>query len=466
MLINPKDITIPLDRQRGEIDEESIDSLANSILRIGQIHPIIVREVDVGLELVVGETRLRACLKLEREVEVSLKTPTDLESKVMELEENVKRSDLEWRREVKAYGDLHSLYSTLHENWSVEKTAECLSVKDRWVYVVLTVFKHLSNSALNDCSGIKHAYSVLQTIANRQAVQLVGSIADVGFGLFNPPAPILPTPETSPPRNLTPGFLDLSINNPPELPIREVENTPNERVPTEDRKSNPIIAANFIDWIAGYSGPKFNLIHVDFPYDVQWDSYAFSASGAKDLDYKGSGTYWQLLGALTANLDKIASYQSHIMFWFSMEHYQDTLNQLEAAGLFVVRKPLIWFKSDNTGIIPGGGIYPRNVYETAFLCSRGKRPVSKGLANVYSAPTPSNPIHPSQKSEPMLRHFFSMLVDDTTDFFDPTCGSGAALLAADSLGARSVFGLDLDESYVTTALAALNTARTLRRIAR
>lgn len=470
MLVDPKEIKIPSDRQRGEISQEAIDSLAASIERIGQIHAITVRHSSDGLELVVGETRLRACLKLNRQVEISLKAPSDLESKVMELEENVKRSDLEWRREAKAYGDLHRLYSELHPDWSVEKTAECLSVKDRWVYTVLTVYKNLNNTALNDCSGIKHAYSVLQSIANRQTVQLVGSIADVGLNLFTPtPAPASDSkiPEISP-SDTGPGLSDSIPDN--NVPIC-LDRDEIKQVSVEDRKlAEPlrpaIIQADFISWISTYAGPKFNLIHIDFPYDAQWDSYSLSVSGTKDLDYKGSGSYWQLLEALTTNLDRIASYQSHIMFWFSMEHYQDTLNKLEAVGLFVIKKPLIWFKSDNAGIIPSGGIYPRNVYETAFLCSRGKRPVSKGLANVYSAPTPANPIHPSQKSEPMLRHFFSMLVDNTTDFLDPTCGSGAAVLAADSLGTRSVLGLDLSQSYVDVALAALNTARTLRRITR
>jgi DNA modification methylase len=149
-----------------------------------------------------------------------------------------------------------------------------------------------------------------------------------------------------------------------------------------------------------------------------------------------------------------------------MEFYEQTRLALEVAGLTVHRHPLVWFKSDNSGIVPGrDNQYTRRVYETAFLCSRGRRPLVKTLANLYSAPNPSNPIHPTQKSEPMLRHFFSMLVDENTDVFDPTCGSGSALRAAESLGARRTLGLELNPDYAKRANQTTISARGMRKAA-
>jgi len=40
-----------------------------------------------------------------------------------------------------------------------------------------------------------------------------------------------------------------------------------------------------------------------------------------------------------------------------------------------------------------------------------------------------------------------MFVDENTTLLDPTCGSGSALRAAESLGARHVLGLEKDEEY-------------------
>jgi DNA modification methylase len=62
----------------------------------------------------------------------------------------------------------------------------------------------------------------------------------------------------------------------------------------------------------------------------------------------------------------------------------------------------------------------------------------------------------------MLRFFLSMLVDETTTMFDPTCGSGAALRAAEDLGAKLILGLELDPNYASTANAKTLQARVLR----
>lgn len=203
-----------------------------------------------------------------------------------------------------------------------------------------------------------------------------------------------------------------------------------------------------------YTGPKFNLIHCDFPYDIRYDSYAKSITSTQD-DYDFSG-FWPLADALVENIDKIFSYSGHIMFWFSMKFYSETKRKLEEIpGLFVHDHPLVWLKSDNTGIIPGrDNAFPRRIYETAFLCTRGRKPLVKSLANAYAAPTARDPIHPSQKPEPVLRFFFGALVDVTTDFLDPTAGSGSSVRAAESCKARRSVGIELNEAYAKAAESA------------
>ena len=62
----------------------------------------------------------------------------------------------------------------------------------------------------------------------------------------------------------------------------------------------------------------------------------------------------------------------------------------------------------------------------------------------------------------MLRHFFSMFVDETTSMLDPTCGSAASLRAAEDLGAKSVLGLELDPNYAKAANTRTLQARVLR----
>ena len=137
-----------------------------------------------------------------------------------------------------------------------------------------------------------------------------------------------------------------------------------------------------------------------------------------------------------------------------MSCYEQTKQKLQQIpNIQIIDHPLIWFKTDGAMIAPGAQtrLYPKHAYETAFLCIRGKRPLIKVLSNTYAAPHTSKPIHPSQKPEPVLNHFFQMFVDETTDVFDPTCGSGASIRSAITTGARSTTGLEIDPNFFELA---------------
>ena len=225
-----------------------------------------------------------------------------------------------------------------------------------------------------------------------------------------------------------------------------------------------ILNTSFLTWAPVYTGPKFNLIHCDFPYGIKFTGgYGQEEDGIKYESTEDG--YWALVDCLCTNLSRIASYSSHLVFWFSMNFYAETKRRLESAGLKVQDHPLIWYKSDGQGIVPGRNEYPRRIYETAFLCSLGKRPLVKMFDNTFACPRAQNGIHPSTKPEPMLRYFFSGLIDSTTDMLDPTCGGATALRAAEDVGARSILGLELDSDFYKSALAATNNARLLRKAA-
>ena len=96
----------------------------------------------------------------------------------------------------------------------------------------------------------------------------------------------------------------------------------------------------------------------------------------------------------------------------------------------------------------GGG-----VYETALFGSRGDRLIVSVVANLYPAPTDTSQ-HISAKPEEMLRHFFSMFVDEKSKVLDPTCGSGTALRAAKGLRAEYVLGIEKNEGFAERATRA------------
>lgn len=119
-------------------------------------------------------------------------------------------------------------------------------------------------------------------------------------------------------------------------------------------------------------------------------------------------------------------------------------------------------KSDNVGILPDPERGPRRIYETCLFGSRGDRKIVRPTSNaVWSASQRDE--HMSIKPEIMLGQFFRMFVDSNTIMLDPTCGSGGALRAAETLLASHVVGLERDEDFAARANAALNKSREVRR---
>lgn len=465
-MLNPSRISIPRsDRQRRDLGD--LSDLKASIKKIGQINPIVVRmepsgeaDQDSIVVLVAGERRLTACKELEILVRVEFwENLTSRQAKEIELEENLKRSDLDWRDKIRAVGELHRLYLEENSSWDPKQTAERLSLHFTTVYDILAVEKNLDKLILKDALGIEHAYSLLQRQAERKAAEIVGAIAEGAKQAFGAGSP---TVQASPPALAS--FASEARAVGAQTQAGPTASTISTQSPTQTSPS-PILNLDFLLWAQSYTGPKFNLIHCDFPYGVGFKQFAKSVGQTSD-DYDSTeDIYLKLLSGFVEFSPKFVSYSSHIVFWFSMSYYEITKEKLRSAGFYVHDHPLIWVKSDNAGIVPGqDGQFPRRTYETALLASNGRRPLIKAIANGISAPSTANPIHPSHKSEVVLKHFFSGLIDQTTDVLDPTCGSGAALRAAEDLGARSILGLELNSDYCKSALAATQNARLLRKI--
>lgn len=472
-LIPIDSILISSDRQRKTNRDVSAEFVASVGRRL--INPITLRRTESGPMLVAGERRLIGLKTFgltELEHNVHFRFIEDLDpddAEIIELEENVKREDLHWRDQIKAVARIHELFTK--RGLDNTQIAREISIHRATLSQNLIVFKHLESSNLRDATHWRQAYSILQNIAERRAVSIVQDIAKAGTDVFN----FAQTePEQTNEQSDDPSSGGSEPSSDPsalgtDAPQLQPTGTngvePGNLGKPNGRRPDPILNESFLDWIESYSGDKFTLVHCDFPYDVPYASYAKSLTSADAEDEYDFTGFWPLMDALCANVDRLMSYQSHLMFWFSMKFYTETKERLTKAGLYVHDHPFVWHKTDNAGIIPGrDNMYPRRTYETAFLCSRGRRPLVRSLANSFGAPmaTGREAIHPSQKPVPVLRHFFGMLIDETTEVFDPTAGSGSAIRCADEMGARRVVGLEIDPNYAAAANGAIQTSRILR----
>lgn len=78
-----------------EHSEEDIDKLAEQIASVGLLEPIIVRDVDGRLELLAGEKRLRAVIKLKlSEIRAVIVNVNDTDGELVSIYENLGQSEM------------------------------------------------------------------------------------------------------------------------------------------------------------------------------------------------------------------------------------------------------------------------------------------------------------------------------------------------------------------------------------
>lgn len=409
-------------RQRREL--KGIDELAESIRNRGLIHPPVITR---DYRLVSGECRVEACKILGwTHIPIQWVDEVDLhELRAIELEENIKRVNLEWEDECLAVREYHENRRTIEPEWSQDDTQKALGFGDRSIVTDrLTVADAIVAGKIDPAkmTGISVALNILTRAADHARAEQEElsrtSIAQM-FGATAPP------------------HIDESI-----------------------------LITDFVHWIKTYDGPRFNFIHCDFPFGIGAGKVQQGiATQVRGIYDDTPEIYRTLCGVLFDGLDRICSDSAHIVFWFSMANYTDTLRLLKTR--FEVNPfPLVWFKSDNAGVLPDPQRGPRRIYETAFFGHRGDRQIVRAVSNAYAAPTVRDGGHLSEKPEPMLRYFFGMIVDQFTSIFDPTCGSGSALRAAESLGAKRVLGLEMNEEFAKRARVRLSQARTLKELSK
>lgn len=104
---------------RKHFDEAKLQELADSIKEKGILEPLIVRRVDQGYELIVGERRWRAAQKAGlKEVPVMVKEAQGREVLEISLIENLQREDLNPIEEAEAFKHLIEAFNISQEDLS------------------------------------------------------------------------------------------------------------------------------------------------------------------------------------------------------------------------------------------------------------------------------------------------------------------------------------------------------------
>jgi DNA methylase len=397
-------------RQRKQYGD--LSRLADS-MKEEQQSPIEVTrptETDPKPKLVFGGRRLLAYL--ERRIEFIEATFTDekdpIKLKRREFVENDLHKEYTWQESCDAIVDIHRDLVARHgRRWTRKQTADFFPVSPGLVsdYLNIQELYEEGHPELKEAADLATARSMMKRINGRAKDAFHEVLAD------------MPGPDG---HKIT------------------------------ERIESPIITRDFCEWAPDYTSTKFNFIHCDFPFGIDTDKRQQGNAVAVLGGYDDSPeVYWELLDAFCKNLDHFCAESAHLMFWFSMEKYTETVAAL-SQHFEINPFPLIWLKSDNKGILNDPLRGPRRIYETALFGARGDRKIVSPISNAFAHPLGKGE-HLSAKPEPVLQNFFRMFVDETSRVLDPTCGSGSALRAAKSLDAKYVLGIEKDKEFAETA---------------
>ncbi len=124
------------DQPRKWFDPQALEELAASVRERGIMQPLVVRPVDVGYAIVMGERRYRAAILAGlEEVPVIVRDTTDEQAYLDALIENLQRANLTDEEEAEAYRGL------LGQGYSARRIADRLGITPSRVSRVVRVYQ-------------------------------------------------------------------------------------------------------------------------------------------------------------------------------------------------------------------------------------------------------------------------------------------------------------------------------------
>ena len=454
-IIQIEQIKIKPGRQRQDLGD--LAGLKTSLVTFGLLNPLVVEPADEGFfYLLAGERRYTSIKELIEEgkwtggIRVTLLADLDEAGRtLLELDENIKRKDLEWEELVKA---ISRMYDCFPDQPSQEVFSERTGIPLSTTQKALAIIEHMDNPLVQAAKNISNAYTIVTRINARKMDTVMGDVMSLFEDEEEKDEEIQTTISTGVQHSISTSSIDIRPSSSPvpvvgiETELREIKTQAQE----DPLPQYQIQQGDFISFARDYQGAPFNLIHCDFPYGIQHDR---SAQGATDTygTYEDSeDLYKTLVRTLLENKDRLIAPSAHVVCWLSLRFEEWTRAEFAKHGFSCHLQPFIWYKSDNMGIVADKDCGMRNVGEYALVFNRKRRRVCKIISNIFPAKT-TKKFHASEKPVPMLDYLFSALVDDTSRVLDPTAGSGTAIQAAMRAKAEMALGLELDPDFASKA---------------
>jgi len=167
---------------RKHFDESKLQELAESIKEKGILEPLIVRRVDQGYELIVGERRWRAAQKAGlKEVPVLVKEVEGSDALEISLIENLQREDLNPIEEAEAFKRLTEEFNISQGDLSTRIGRDRTTITN--AIRLLKLPPEIKNQLFQKRITAGHARAILSLETEEKQKELCGLIIRKGFSV-------------------------------------------------------------------------------------------------------------------------------------------------------------------------------------------------------------------------------------------------------------------------------------------
>lgn len=319
-------VSLPLNEiqveDRSRTDLGDIDGLARSIKTYGLIQPIVVNQ---DKRLIAGGRRLAACrlLGLDRADVVYRDTLSEDELKELELEENVRRKDMDWKERACSVADIHRLKARnsalAGEPWGFEQTGEMLGRARSHIWYCLTAADAIraKDPEVLKCTGLAEFIKLLMERREREALQK----------LAQQTAPVITRPTET----------------------NEVAGVKFESVSTESivNVSSFILFGDSLTLLRSMPRESVDHILTDPPYGIDMANLEQENTGmdiSTVLEEHAVDSNLKLLRDFIPLSFDILRPNGFCVLWCDTVHFSDLMRLAQYSGYAAQRWPLVWCK--------------------------------------------------------------------------------------------------------------------------
>lgn len=410
----------------------NIEELANSMARFGLMTPIVLDEQN---HLIAGHRRILAAQHLSWP-NISYRRMAQLDDitrQELELEENIRRKDLEWPEEVLGlyklytakqarYGDKGSALSS-DGGYGIEDAARELDRSGGSISMDLTLAKGLYEYP--ELTEEKTKSAAFKRYRRLKETALRAELAKRKQEGLAPD----PTPQEDEEDDFN----------------EEVAHTGIQRQTIRKalwKGLGVFYHADARDVLRQLPASSVDLIVTDPPYGIGMYREGAPMSSSKFASSQGTmypdnpKEIMDMLDEVFMHAAKVLKPDGHAYVFFHMTRYEPVYLMLRKHFGTCEATPIIWLKQTS-----GIGDPNRNwiySYEPCFWVNRGRGLVKAQPYNVLKYDTVSKKIHSVEKPVALMRHIIEASAVKGELILDPFAGSGSTLVAAAQLDCRFI----------------------------